>query len=48
MIIHDFSTTMDGLYWQTLGLYNDYSLVTPQYNNATIQAFSAAIQQAIQ
>ena len=34
--------------WQILGLYNDYSLVTPLYNSATIQAFSAAIQQAIQ
>jgi len=34
--------------WEILGRYNDYSLVTPLYNSAIIQAISAATQQAIQ
>ena len=44
-IIHDFSTTIDGLY---MGDTRTLQLVTPLYISATIQANSAAIQQAIQ
>jgi hypothetical protein len=28
--------------WDILGLYNDYSLATPLYNDAIIQAISAS------